>query len=94
MGYTFLYANSNDRIVQLYHMIGDMVKAILVEGPESRSCFEDDEHCRLSWKNPEGIPAWKIFSFSFWTHPDNPLGRKWTLSPEGRFCAAQTYQPD
>lgn len=77
-----------ERAIQLYHMMPDMVKAILVEPPDSHLCFEDDENCILSHRNPDGIPVWKIFSFSFWTHPDHPLGRKWTLSPEGK----STYQ--
>ncbi len=29
-----------------------------------------------------GIPLWKLFSFAFWPGSDNPLGLKWTLSPE------------
>jgi len=63
-------------------MIPDMVKAVIVESDDAFICFEDEENCILSSRNPDGIPAWKIFSLHFWTDAGNPLGRKWTLSPE------------
>jgi hypothetical protein len=71
-----------ERIIQLYHMIPDLVMAIIVESHETFTCFEDEENCILSSGNPHGIPAWKLFSFHFWPGSDNPLGRNWTLSPE------------
>jgi len=82
MGYTLLYTNNMERTVQLYHMMPDLIKAILVESPDTHECFEDEENCILSSRNPDGIPVWKIFSFNFWTGADHPLGRPWTLSPE------------
>src|ERR1700691_1012978 len=82
MGYTFLYTHNMDRTIQLYHMMPDLVKAIILDGDDASKCFEDEDDCIRSAQNPDGIPAWKMFSFSFWTGPDNPLGRNWTLSPE------------
>jgi hypothetical protein len=82
MGYTFLFASSVEQTVQFYHMMPDLVKAIFMEPPDSNVCFEDEENCVLSARNPDGIPAWKIFSFHFWAFPANPLGHNWTLSPE------------
>lgn len=82
MGYSFLYSFNMDRTVQLYQMIPDLVIAILVEGPEITACWDDEDNCLLSEQNPYGIPAWKLFAFHFWTGPDTPLGRNWTLSPE------------
>lgn len=63
-------------------MMPDLVKAVIVEASDSHVCFADEEYCIMSSLNPEGIPAWKIFSFHFWGFPDNPLGGNWTLSPE------------
>lgn len=82
MGYTFLYTLNIERTVQLYHMMPELIKAVIVESSDARACFEDEQNCVLSGRNPDGIPAWKIFSFHFWAGSDNPLGRNWTLSPE------------
>jgi hypothetical protein len=59
-----------------------LVKAIIADGKDAHKCFGDEEDCILSDRNPDGIPVWKILSFSFWTGPDHPLGRNFTLSPE------------
>ena len=82
MGYTFLYAYNMERIVQIHHLIPDLIKAIIVESYDSFACFKDEENCILSGENPDGIPAWKLFSMHFWTGANNPLGANWTLSPE------------
>jgi len=82
MEYTFLYAPNIERIVQIHHLIPDLVKAIIVESYDTFACFEDEENCILSGENPDGIPAWKLFSLHFWTGADNPLGSNWTFSPE------------
>jgi hypothetical protein len=82
MGYTFLYTNNMDRAVDIYQMMPDLVKMLIVQGEDAYGCFADEENCILSDRNPDGIPAWKIFSFNFWTGPESPLGRNWTLSPE------------
>jgi len=82
MGYTFLYTSSLAQTVQLYQTFPDLVKAIIGEGEEASDCFDDKDNCALSTDNPTGIPPWKFFSFAFWGHPANPLGSRWTLSPE------------
>lgn len=45
-------------------------------------CFQDTIGCVKSGHHPHGIPAWKMFSFYFWTGAVHPLGPRWTLSPE------------
>ena len=70
-----------ERAVQIYYMIPDLVKIIITQSEDAYACFAN-KNCILSDQNPDGIPAWKIFSFNFWTGPDSPLGRQWTLSPE------------
>jgi hypothetical protein len=82
MGYTFLYSVNMQRTLQLYQLMPDLVKMVIVEVPDSFDCFQNEEDCILSSQNPDGIPAWKIFTFYFWTGQNNPLGRNWTLSPE------------
>ncbi|KAJ7770987.1 hypothetical protein DFH07DRAFT_879501 [Mycena maculata] len=85
MGYTYLYGYNGeknmDRTIQLYQMFPDLVKAILVEDPVAYWCFSEGE-CVRSDYNPNGLPIWKIFSFSFWVQAAHPLGHDWTLSPE------------
>jgi hypothetical protein len=82
MGYTFLFSPNIEQTIQHYHMMPHFVKAILVEPPDADACFQNADYCVLSNQNPDGIPAWKIFSFHFWNDPANPLGHNWTLSPE------------
>ncbi|KAJ6575595.1 hypothetical protein DFH09DRAFT_1311661 [Mycena vulgaris] len=80
-GYSYLYSINRERTSQLYYMFRALVRIILVDVPDANECFHDEDCVLLSHK-PHGIPAWKILSFHFWDSPDNPLGRKWTLSPE------------
>jgi len=82
MGYTYLYTAVATQTIQLYQMLPDLVKIIFVDPDESFRCFHDTDNCVMSKKNPAGIPSWKIFSFLFWSMPRNPLGEKWTVSPE------------
>jgi hypothetical protein len=82
MGYTYLYTHNAEHTVQLYRMLPDLVKIIIVDGQESFRCFHDTDNCQVSERNPAGIPAWKIFSFYFWSDSQNPLGDKWTVAPE------------
>jgi hypothetical protein len=65
--------------MQLYQMFPDFVKIIVTDN--AHYCF-NDIYCTLSTENPMGIPAWKMFTFSFWAQSANPLGHHWTLAPE------------
>jgi hypothetical protein len=84
-------------------MFRELVTLIILDASDTHSCFQDQE-CILMGHKPYGIPAWKIFSFHFWDsvrfelarftflpvlQPDNPLGPKWTLSPEEVSFAAR-----
>ncbi|KAJ6561709.1 hypothetical protein B0H19DRAFT_1142381 [Mycena capillaripes] len=90
LGYSFLYSSSKERTSQLYFMFGPLVSAILVDVSDANACFHDQD-CVLMEHQPHGIPAWKIFSFHFWGSPENPLGEKWTLSPERAASGRNTY---
>jgi hypothetical protein len=63
-------------------MFPHLVKAIMVEDTETYECFKNTEDCLLSELNPDGIPAWKIFSFYFWPQANHPLGGQWVMNPE------------
>jgi hypothetical protein len=84
MGYTFIFADFPLRvqIIQIYRMFPELVKIIFMDADDAFECFQDTEGCSLSKRNPTGIPPWKVFTFSFWGGPSNPLGHKWTVSPE------------
>ncbi|KAJ7203018.1 hypothetical protein GGX14DRAFT_461959 [Mycena pura] len=82
LGYSVLYSTgSKERMSQLYSMFRHLVVAVLADTSDIKDCFHDRD-CVLMENNLHGIPAWKLFSFHFWGSADNPLGRKWTLSPE------------
>ncbi|KAJ7120180.1 hypothetical protein C8R44DRAFT_623732, partial [Mycena epipterygia] len=81
LGYSYLYSINRGHTSELYYMFGALVTTILVDVADAHDCFYDED-CLLMRDKPHGIPAWKILSFHFWDSPDNPLGRKWTLSPE------------
>lgn len=63
-------------------MFPDFVRAILTTPEDAERCFSDKESCTNSDLNPAGIQPWKVFSFSYWAGAANPLGDRWTLSPE------------
>ncbi|KAF7356321.1 hypothetical protein MVEN_00964400 [Mycena venus] len=81
MGYTVLFAANMEGAVHLYHIFGNLVKIVIASVDQASKCFRSTT-CVRSAANPPGIPAWKIFSQHFWQNPANPLGAKWTLSPE------------
>ena len=84
MGYTIVYMPDPALIhaVQFYKMFPDLVKLVLMDPGDTFHCHEDRNNCIASESNPMGIPPWKAFSFEFFPGPKNPLGLKWTLSPE------------
>jgi len=79
MGYTFLYTSNLPQTLQFYQMFPNYVKIIVTDNADD--CFRDG-YCSLSADNPAGIPPWKMFTFSYWAPPANPLGDHWTLAPE------------
>ncbi|KAF4588774.1 hypothetical protein EYR40_010329 [Pleurotus pulmonarius] len=81
MGYTTIYAPKNEELARSYRRFPDLVKAVILEGADSKRCF-DDPKCIKTLTHPLGVPVWKMFSFHFWTGAEHPLGNRWTLSPE------------
>ncbi|KAF7367005.1 hypothetical protein MSAN_00959400 [Mycena sanguinolenta] len=91
LGYSLLYSTGKkEQMSQLYSMFRHLVVAVLADTSDIKECFHDRD-CVLMENNPRGIPAWKLFSFHFWGSADNPLGRKWTLSPEPWKDSYNTY---
>ncbi|KAJ7464576.1 hypothetical protein FB451DRAFT_1042352 [Mycena latifolia] len=82
LGYTVLYAQDMVEAVQIYRMVPDLVKIVIVNDDDSFACWKNTERCRKTAQNPTGIPAHKMLSFYFWPFPNHPLGAKWVLSPE------------
>ncbi|KIM37567.1 glycosyltransferase family 18 protein [Hebeloma cylindrosporum] len=72
----------------------DLVTHIWADDEHVVRCF-NDERCIQDDQNPDGIPAWKLFAFTFWgSKPNaiqwnstsdpwsfNPLGSEWNLVP-------------
>jgi hypothetical protein len=92
LGYTYIITPypSYPHMVQFYNMFPDLVQLIVVDPADSFQCFRDTKDCGISEQNPSGIPFWKTFSFSFWMGPQNPMGERWTLSPED-YASRNTY---
>ncbi|KAJ7758379.1 hypothetical protein B0H16DRAFT_1535994 [Mycena metata] len=90
LGYSYLYAINQAHTSQLYNIFREIVPLIIFNVPDDTTCFHDQE-CVLTKNRPHGIPAWKIFSFHFWDSPANPLGKKWTMSPENVKSSGNTY---
>ncbi|KAL0952646.1 hypothetical protein HGRIS_006890 [Hohenbuehelia grisea] len=81
MGYTTLFAPRNEEMAGTYRRYPALIKAVILEGSDSEQCF-NNPRCIKTATHPLGVPAWKMFSFHFWTGSSHPLGNAWTLSPE------------
>ncbi|KAF7320158.1 hypothetical protein MKEN_00800300 [Mycena kentingensis (nom. inval.)] len=81
MGYTILYATGPRVAIEFYHLFDDLVEMVIMHPQQIDECYGMDL-CLKTETNPAGIPAWRIQALHFWQNPGNPLGRKWTLSPE------------
>ncbi|KAJ6625231.1 hypothetical protein B0H10DRAFT_2212228 [Mycena sp. CBHHK59/15] len=66
MGYSFLYSVNWQRTIQMYQTFPHLVAMIFAQSEETAECFADPL-CLLSEENTDGIPAWKIFSFYWWS---------------------------
>ncbi|KAJ7194604.1 hypothetical protein GGX14DRAFT_700909 [Mycena pura] len=83
MGYTYLYSPHWDGTdqpatlrgtMELYRMLPDLVKAILVEGEDSRACFSDP-FCVLSKQNPKWTLSPEDYQLEYsWHVPNTYLG--------------------
>ncbi|KAJ7763603.1 hypothetical protein DFH07DRAFT_1018342 [Mycena maculata] len=82
LGYTVLYAESLGGLVDLYRIVPDLVKIVIIDDCAVFRCHKDAENCVQSDENPTGIPIYKILSFFFWSFPRHPLGQRWVLAPE------------
>ncbi|KAJ6516354.1 hypothetical protein C8R45DRAFT_811595 [Mycena sanguinolenta] len=82
LGYTVLYVESLREAVQVYRLLPELVKIVIVDDWKSFTCWKDKEECLRNEQNPTGIPGYKLLSFYFWPFPRHPLGPRWILSPE------------
>ncbi|EJD50776.1 hypothetical protein AURDEDRAFT_57887 [Auricularia subglabra TFB-10046 SS5] len=84
LGYTTLFADNIQRAVTLHALFPSLVRAVVANEWDMQPCANDAAACVKSAQNPLGIPAWKLFSFSFFRGVDSslPLGDRWVLAPE------------
>ncbi|KAF7294174.1 hypothetical protein HMN09_01145800 [Mycena chlorophos] len=84
LGYSVLYATQNlQRTIQVYQTFSTFISMVLLNPEELDRCFNDPASlCSKTPENPDGIPAWKLFSFNWWTIGSHPLDARWILSPE------------
>ena len=69
-------------IHHMYKHIPSLVRILIVNPDGSFDCLDMPSCVYHPVSNPEGIPPWKLFSFSYWAGGYNPLGAQWTVSPE------------
>ncbi|KAJ7117560.1 hypothetical protein C8R44DRAFT_879123 [Mycena epipterygia] len=78
LGYTIFYAELLAELADLYRIVPDLVKIVIVADWDSFACYADKENCVQSEQNSSGIPIHKIF----WPFPRHHLGQRWVLAPE------------
>ncbi|KAJ7185559.1 hypothetical protein C8R46DRAFT_882085 [Mycena filopes] len=81
LGYTVLFSIDIEGARRLYSVFDTHVAMVIAHPDQAFVCFRSPT-CARKEGNLGGIPAWKVFSSHFWMGPNNPLGMKWTLSPE------------
>ncbi|KAK7024998.1 hypothetical protein R3P38DRAFT_2401543, partial [Favolaschia claudopus] len=91
LGYTPLFASSIEAALNIHTLFGNLIKVVLATPEQIHYCHHHAP-CIKTLENPAGIPSWKFLSQHFWVAGAdiNPLGPKWTLSPED-YHASTTY---
>ncbi|KAJ7644247.1 hypothetical protein FB45DRAFT_897337 [Roridomyces roridus] len=75
---------------RVHSLFAHQVRAVIFDPPQLQACVQDST-CMHTAGNLEGIPVWKMFSYSYdSTSTPSPLGEAWTLTPE-RNSRGRTY---
>ncbi|KAJ7235499.1 hypothetical protein C8J57DRAFT_1248342 [Mycena rebaudengoi] len=86
LGVSYVYSPQDPEWAQSVHaLFARQVAAVIFDRDAVKACFAGPTTCARSARNPDGIPAWKIFSWydgQPGDEPDSPLGHAWTLMPE------------
>ncbi|KAJ7745519.1 hypothetical protein B0H14DRAFT_2986299 [Mycena olivaceomarginata] len=82
LGYTVIHVEDLQEAVQVYRLLPNLVRIVIVDDWDSFLCWKDKQGCLRTEQNPTGIPGYKLLSFYFWPFPRHPLGPRWVLSPE------------
>ncbi|KAF9259260.1 hypothetical protein L218DRAFT_672917 [Marasmius fiardii PR-910] len=91
----YLLYTEYDNLGKMYKKLGDVVTHIWSMDKQVVWCFNDTVSCIQSGENPDGVPPWKLFTFTFWGSPRgwinflaphepwsfNPLGGEWNIVP-------------
>ncbi|THV05092.1 hypothetical protein K435DRAFT_774077 [Dendrothele bispora CBS 962.96] len=91
----FMLWDGYDHLNKAYKHYGEIVTHVWSNDDHVIWCVNDTVTCIESPENPDGIPAWKLFTFTFWGSPRgwqnfraprapwsfNPLGGEWNLVP-------------
>ncbi|KAJ6470624.1 hypothetical protein C8R47DRAFT_1222519 [Mycena vitilis] len=76
----------------IHALFPSYTRAVIFEPPELTECVEDTRECLRSPENQDGIPVWKLFTWTQYPggQPASPLGFAWTLAGE-TFPHGETY---
>ncbi|KAJ7139984.1 hypothetical protein C8R43DRAFT_1131722 [Mycena crocata] len=84
-----------------FKLIGnDLITHAWIDDEHVIWCFQDPEHCIQSPQNPDGVPLWKMFAFTFWGSlpksgkwlPPATSNTSWSFNPLGREWNLVPYQ--
>ncbi|KAL7415019.1 hypothetical protein BDY24DRAFT_433906, partial [Mrakia frigida] len=83
-GYSLIQVSTMEEAVRMYRTFSNITKSVIMRSSnfnnEVDKCHEDKQGCLQSVDNPDGIPPWKIFGFSYFGKEELPLGSKWMLT--------------
>lgn len=83
LGVRYLFADNIARAATQHALVPSLVRAVI--GGNVAACAADNT-CVKSAAHPLGIPAWKLWVFTFWPHikaaDELPLDERWVLAPE------------
>ncbi|KAJ7805299.1 hypothetical protein B0H14DRAFT_2881002 [Mycena olivaceomarginata] len=97
-----IYASFPDKTFHKdFKLMGnDLVTHTWIDDEHLIWCFQDPKHCVQSPQNPEGVPLWKMFAFTFWGSlprsgkwlPPSTGDVSWSFNPLGREWNLVPYQ--
>ncbi|KAJ7085219.1 hypothetical protein B0H15DRAFT_847433 [Mycena belliarum] len=84
-----------------FKLIGnDLITHTWIDDEHLIWCFQDSQNCMQSPQNPDGVPLWKMFAFTFWGSlhksgkwlPPKTANISWSFNPLGREWSLVPYQ--
>lgn len=62
LGYTVIHVEDLQEAVQVYRLLPNLVRIVIVDDWDSFLCWKDKQGCLRTEQNPTGIPGYKVRS--------------------------------